>query len=325
MPIKPTDAGIAGPARLHSWRGYFFVAAATCCWGAAATAGKAVFNGKVFAGHALISPLILTQTRTTFTVLLLGTFLLLRFGPGFFRISRRDLGLCALAGTLGTAGSNFFYYYAVEKTTVAIAITLQYTAPVWVLLAMVLTRRERPTLRRAGAVLLALAGIALTIGLFQSRVTLTFAGAAAALLASFSFALYNILAPGLVHRNHPLKVMMYTLLSAAVLWTILNPPWRLIAQDLSGQQWQFLFLFACLSMLLPYVFYFHGLKYLDPTRAVVASCLEPVFAVVFAAIFVGEGVHAWQVAGILAVLAGTVMAQEERIDHSAVGTQSPRV
>lgn len=311
---RSPDTTLPGPATaerggLCSWRGYFLVAAATFCWGAAATAGKAAFNGKVFAGRTLISPLLLTQTRTTFAVVLLLAFLLLRFGRRFLRIGRRDLALCALAGTLGTAGSNFFYYYAVQKATVAVAITLQYTAPVWVLLYMVLRGRERPTLRRVGAVALALAGIALTIGLFQSGMKLTLVGAGSALLASFSFALYNIVAPGLVHRNHPLKVMMYTLLSATVLWTLLNPPWRLLAAHYNAAQWEFLFLFACLSMLLPYVLYFSGLKYLDPTRAVVASCLEPVFAVLFAAAFVGETVRGLQVIGIIAVLTATVMVQ----------------
>jgi drug/metabolite transporter (DMT)-like permease len=164
-------------------------------------------------------------------------------------------------------------------------------------------------LRRVGAVALAVAGIALTIGLFQSGNRLTLLGAGAALVASFSFALYNIVAPGVVRRNHPLKVMMYTLLSAAVLWTVVNPPWRVFQAHYSAGQWRFLFLFACLSMLLPYILYFTGLKYLDPTRAVVASCLEPVFAVLLAAAFAGEAVGALQVAGILAVLLGTVMAQ----------------
>jgi drug/metabolite transporter (DMT)-like permease len=293
----------------HSWRGYLLVAGATLCWGAAATVGKEAFNGKVFAGSTLISPLVLTQTRTTFTVVLLAAFLLLRFGRQFFRIEPRDLALCALAGTMGTAGSNFFYYYAVQKTTVAIAITLQYTSPVWVLLYMVLRGHERPTLRRAGAVALTVAGVALTIGLFQSGIRLTRLGAGAGLLASFSFALYNIVAPGLVRRNHPLKVMMYTLLSAAVLWTVVNPPWRVLDAHYNAAQWQFLFLFACLSMLLPYILYFNGLKYLDPTRAVVASCLEPVFAVLLAAAFAGEAVSGLQVAGILAVLLATVAAQ----------------
>ena len=302
---------LAGSAALrsHSWRGYFLIAAATCCWAGAATVGKAVFNGKLFAGRSSISPLLLTQARTTFTVLLLAAFLLIRYGPSFFRVRRRDLLLCVLAGTLGTGCSNLFYYVAVQKTTVAIAITLQYTAPVWVLVATALIRRERPSRRRVAAVLLALAGIALTVGLFQPGLRLGAAGAAAAMIASFSFAFYNLLAPGIVQRTHPLRVMFYAVLGAAVLWAIASPPWRLPAQHLSRGQWEFLFLFACFSMLLPYVFYFNGLKYLDPTRAVVASCLEPVFAVVFAAVFVGEGIGWLQATGIVAVLAGTVLAQ----------------
>jgi drug/metabolite transporter (DMT)-like permease len=293
----------------HAWRGYLLVAGATFCWGAAATVGKEVFNGKLFAGRTMISPLLLTQARTTLTVVVLAIFLLLRYGRSFFRIDKRDLALCAMAGTLGTAGSNFFYYFAVQRATVTTAITVQYTAPVWVLLYMVLRGNERATLRRVGAVALAVAGIALTIGLFQSGIRLTLVGAGAALVASFSFALYNIVAPGLVRRNHPLKVMMYALLSAAVLWTIVNPPWRVFQAHYNAGQWRFLFLFACLSMLLPYIFYFNGLKYLDPTRAVVASCLEPVFAVLLAAAFVGEAVGVLQVVGILAVLLATVMAQ----------------
>src|SRR6185437_14800192 len=103
------------------------------------------------------------QARTTFAVAVLGIFLILRYGPRFFRIGRRDLLLCALTGTLGLAGSNYFYYLAIEKATVAIAITLQYTAPVWVLITMVLRGRDRFTLVRVSAVLLALTGIALAI------------------------------------------------------------------------------------------------------------------------------------------------------------------
>ena len=303
--MTPSPEAVEG----HPWRGYLYIAAATFCWAAAATVGKAVFNGSLFAGRAQISPLLLTQARTSFSVFVLSLFLLARFGRSFFRIAPRDLILCVLAGTLGVAGSNFFYYLAIEKATVAIAITLQYTAPVWVLTYMVLRGRERAAWSRVLSVALAMVGIALTIGLFQYGLKLNVAGAAAALVASFSFAFYNIVAPSLVRRNHQLKVMLYTLSGAAVLWALLNPPWRLADQGYSAPQWGFLFAFACFSMLLPYVFYFNGLKYLDPTRAVIASCLEPVFAILFAAAFVHERVHGLQVIGIVAVLAATVMAQ----------------
>ena len=116
---------------------------ATLCWAASATFGKAVFNGSLFAGQPMIFPLVLNQTRTTFSVVLLAVFLLLRYGRRSFRIDAWDLRLCLLVGALGLGASAFFYYFAIQKVTVAIAITVQYTAPVWVLLYMAVRGREQ--------------------------------------------------------------------------------------------------------------------------------------------------------------------------------------
>ena len=297
------------PETQHPWRGYFFVAMATLCWGAAAAIGKYIFNGGLFAGHSLISPVVLTQTRTTFTVLVLGPILLLRFGRRIFSIARRDLILCVLVGTLGVACSNFFYYFAVQKSTVSLAITVQYTAPLWVLIYMVARGRERATLQRTAAALVAMIGTALAIGVFQTGVKFNVIAVSAALLASFGYAFYNVAGQALVTRNHQFTIMFYLLLSATIMWTAIDPPWKLMTQNFSGPQWGFLFVFACLSMVLPYMLYLSGLKYLDPTRAVITSCLEPVFAILFAVLFVGETLRIMQIAGIVAVLVATVMVQ----------------
>jgi drug/metabolite transporter (DMT)-like permease len=293
----------------HPWRGYLFIAFATLCWGGAATFGKAVFNGSLLSGPAKISPLVITQVRTTVAVLLLSLIQLARGGKAAFKISSRDLLLCFLIGTLGVAGSNFFYYFAIQKTTVAIAITVQYTAPVLVFLYMVLLGRERATARRTMAVLLALLGTALTIGLFQGAGKFSLWGIGSAVLAAFAYAFYNIGGKGLVTRNPPLTVMNYALLAAGLLWTVLDPPWRLASLHLNGTQWGILFLFACLSMLLPYIFYFNGLKFLDPTQAVIISCLEPVFAILFAWMFIHESIGGLQMVGVGAVLAATVLVE----------------
>jgi len=303
IPISPVMPPV------HHWRGYFLIAAATFCWGGAATLGKKAFNGSLFAGGGQISPLVLSQGRTTFAVLVLGLFLLGRFGRQFFRITARDLLISACVGIFGLAGSNYFYYLAIQKGTVALAITLQYTAPVWVLLAMVGRGKERFTFRALFSIAIAIVGIALTIDLLHAGLSFKAVPVVAAMIASFSFAFYNIMGQELVTRNHQLKVMFFVLLSSAALWMVLDPPWKIAAQHFSGAQWGFLFVFACLSTLLPYVFFFSGLKYLDPTRAVIASCLEPVFAILFAMIFVGEGVRAIQALGIVLVLASTLMVQ----------------
>jgi drug/metabolite transporter (DMT)-like permease len=313
---NPATPAVSSPAAepAHPWRGYFFIASATLCWGGAATFGKAIFSGNLFSGRALISPMVLTQARASFTVLVLAPLLLMRFGQSIFRIRKNDLALCALVGTLGVGCSNYFYYLAVQKATVSLAITVQYTAPVWVLLYMVLRGREKATLQRALAALIAMLGTALAIGLFHSDIKLSSTAVSAALLASFGYAFYNVAGQGLVTRNHQLTIMFYVLLSAALMWQVVNPPWRLVQQHYTRGQWEFLFVFACLSMVLPYMLYFTGLRYLDPTRAVITSCLEPVFAILFAVTFRFESLRPLQVLGIVAVLAATVMVQVKSKD-----------
>jgi len=324
LPSSLTAAEISprsGHQQSHPWRGYFFIAGATFCWGAAAAAGKAIFNGSVFAGRAAISPLVLSQARTTFAVIVLAGFLLLRFGPRFLRIQRRDLLLCGLTGILGLAGSNYFYYLAIEKSSVAIAITLQYTAPVWVLITMVMRGRDRFSATRVSAVILAMAGTALAIDVFHSGLSFKAMGVLGGIIASFSYAFYNIVAQELVSRHHQFKIMFYALLAASAFWLLVNPPQRLVAEHFTGAQWSFLFLFACLSTLLPYFFYFTGLKYLDPTRAVIASSLEPVFAILFAVSFVGEILRPVQVLGIAGVLVATILVQLQ--GHPAPSPDQP--
>lgn len=305
----------------HPIRGYLLIAAATLFWGGSATLGKAAFAGFAGLGAELkpLDPLILAQTRTTISLLILFPVVLLLRGPRALHLGGKDLFLCVLLGTLGLAASNYFYYYAIEKTSVATAIILQYVAPIWVLLYMVLRGFQRATRLRVIAVLLAVMGSILAIGaVVVTRespfinligIKLHWGGVIAAQLAGMSFAFYNIVGGDLVRRRDRWKVLVYALLSVSVFWMIINPPWKIMAAHYSSGQWLFLLVFAITSMLLPFSCYFAGLQYLDPTRAIVTSCLEPVFAIIFAASFVGESVGWVQAIGILVVLAATILVQ----------------
>jgi len=290
-------------------RGYLSIAAAALCWAAAATLGKAVFMGRLLAGsQALrpIDPLILTQTRVSFALLILAPVVLLRGGRAALRLPTRDVLRCFVLAVVGVAGSNFFYFWAIAKTSVATAIILQYTAPVWVLLYLVARGQQRATASRVTAVAAAVAGSALVVG---GHLRVNPAGVPAGLGAAFSFAFYNLYGHGLLARYDRWRVLVYTLVGASVFWLLVNPPWRIVAARYSASQWIFLLVFSVLSVLLPFSFYFAGLQYLDATRAIVTSCLEPVFAIVLAAAFVGESLVPVQVVGIVVVLIATVLVQ----------------
>jgi len=298
--------------RTHSVRGYLYIATATFLWGLAASLGRAAFTGRLPGIQALrpIDPLILSQSRTTFSFLVLLPVLALYGGWRRLRLPARDLAQTFLVGVLGVAASNYFYYLAIQKTNVATAIILQYTAPIWVLLYMVARRLQKPTLQRVAAVGLAVAGIAMVIGVIgPGTLRLDPVGVTAALLAAFSFAFYNIGGHGILARYDRWTVLLYTTFSASLFWIVVNPPWKIAAAHYSGGQWLFLLVFSLLSVLAPFSFYFAGLQHLEPTRAVVASCLEPVFSIVIAAVVLGEVMGPMQMAGIVLVLAAIVVVQ----------------
>ncbi|MGH9580520.1 MAG: EamA family transporter, partial [Terriglobales bacterium] len=62
------------------------------------------------------------------------------------------------------------------------------------------------------------------------------------------------------------------------------------------------------------------------TRAIVTSCLEPVFAILIAMLFVGETLQWTQALGVVIVLAATIVVQlpERRTAGSAVAGRKGR-
>lgn len=297
-------------------RGFLYIGAATFFWGLSATLGRAAFTGRLLPSLGIrgVDPVILSQCRTGFSFLALAIWLIAQRGISALAVPRRDLAKLVLLGLAGLAVSNYFYYLAIQRTNVATAIIVQYTAPVWVLLYMV-ARGERLTASKMGTVLLAITGIALVIGLFRrGGIQLDVIGIVAALVASFSFAYYNVAGHYLLERHDRWVVMLYATLAASLFWIIINPPNKIIAAHYSVGAWLFLAVFSFLSMLLPFTLYFTGLKLLVPTKAIIASCLEPVFAIVIAAMALKEAVGLVQGVGIAMVLSAIVLAQRSGSD-----------
>ncbi len=249
-------------------------------------------------------------------------------GKGWRRVKlpARDLAYCFVLGILGVAVSNYFYYVAIQRTNVATAIIVQYTAPVWVLLYVVARGQQKLTAQKVVAVAFAVTGIALVIDLIGAALSGNKSGSAlhldlygiiAALLASFSFAFYNVGGHRILARHDRWRVLVWTLAAATAFWLVVNPPWKIVAAHYAPAQWLFLFVFSMISVLGAFSLYFLGLQHLEPTRAIIASCLEPVFSILLAALLLGEVLRPIQVLGIVLVLSAIVIVQ--RSDRGVTG------
>jgi len=314
----------ANRSKPHDSRlGYVYIGLAAVLWGISASLGRAAFTDRLLPGSGIrdVSPIVLSQARTSFSFLAVVIALLLSRGWRALLLPGRDLGQLIVLGVAGVAASNYFYYLAIQRTNVATAIIVQYTAPVWVLLYMIARKAERPSLAKMLSVLLAIVGIALVIGLFggQGRLQLDLLGVVAALLAAFSFSFYNIGGHSLLAKYDRWIVLLFTTFFASLFWMLVNSPAKIAAAHYSASVWVFLVVFAMLSVLLPFSFYFAGLQHLDPTKAIVASCLEPVFTILIAAFALKEAVHPLQGLGILMVLSAILVVQRS----TRTGSQLP--
>ena len=299
--------------RTAVYGGYLFIAASALCWGISASLGRAAFTGRLLPGSGIarIDPLILSQARTGFSFMAILIALVVTRGGKPFRLPLKDLGMLFLLGIAGVAASNYFYYLAIQRTNVATAIIVQYTAPVWVLVYMVARKAERLTIAKLASVATAITGIALAIGIVGrgGGFELDLLGLVAALMASFSFSYYNVGGHALLARYDRWTVVLFTTMSASLFWMVVNPPTKIAAAHYSLAAWMFLAGFSFLSVLVPFVFYFAGLERLQPTQAIIVSCLEPVFTILIAAFALKEVVRPLQWLGIAMVLSAITVVQ----------------
>jgi drug/metabolite transporter (DMT)-like permease len=194
-----------------------------------------------------------------------------------------------------------------------------------VLLYMLVRRLQRATAQRILGVLLAVLGCAFAVGevaakgsfpwLGLSGVRFNTIGVIAAELAAMSFAFYNVYAQHLLQAYQRWTVLVYALFGAATFWMLVNPPWKIAAHHYTSGQWVFMAVFSMTSMLIPFSFYFAGLQHLDATRAIVTSCLEPVWAILLTLVLLGEIVSPMQVLGMVIVLSATVLIQRPDKAH----------
>ena len=287
--------------------------------------GRAAFTGRLLPDGesiAAIGPLILSQTRNTFAFLALLLILGGRRGWSSLAVPRRDAWKLFLLGVLGLSASNFFYYLAIQRTSVAMAIMLQYTAPIWVLVYLTARGRQKPTLQQVSGVALAMVGIVLLIDLFGAgRFRLDQVGVAAGIASAFAFAFYNIGAHNILKRYDRWVVILYVTGGATLFWLAVNPPWRIAAEGYGGIDWAFMVVFAVVSALAPFALYAAGLEHLEPHRAMIGACMEPVFSIGLAAAALGELVGPTQLIGVVVVLAAIIAVEwpgRKRIPAEAI-------
>ncbi|MGA2404114.1 MAG: EamA family transporter [Syntrophobacteraceae bacterium] len=197
-------------------KGYLFVVAAAIMWAVSGTSGKFLFNQGV-------TPFQLVQLRVTLSAALL--FILLLARRALLEISLRDIPYFALLGISGLAMVMFTYFYAISKINVAVAVLLEYLAPVFIALFYGITAPEKLTRVTLAAAVLSVFGCYLAVGAFNvDFLVLNWQGIVAGVFSGLSYAWYAIYGERGMRRYDPRTVVFYAFLFASLFWNLALTP-----------------------------------------------------------------------------------------------------
>jgi drug/metabolite transporter (DMT)-like permease len=152
------------------------------------------FNGSV-AKVALasgLSSLRLTEARCAGAAIGLTIVVLLR-SPRALRVNPRELARLAVFGVVGVALVQLFYFLAIHRLPIGIALLIQYLGPLLVAIWARTVGGEQVRARIWVALALSLTGLALMVQLWSGG-SLDGLGVAYALIAAVIFAAYLLLA-----------------------------------------------------------------------------------------------------------------------------------
>lgn len=314
---QPAGAA-AGGARPRL--GYAMAASAASLWGLNGTVSKVLLAS----GY---SALRLAQVRSAGAFVGLLAIAALT-APERLRPRRRELLPLALFGVLGLAFVQWFYFLALHRLAIGVALLIQYLAPLllalWARLVMHERVRARVWMALALALALALAGLALVLDM-REHTSLPEAGPVFALLAALTYAFYLLLAERALPRRDPLTLLVWGFGLASLFWSAVVPWWdflgRLVSERvpllgrLAHIELPASLLLAALILagtIVPFFLLVSALRHLPATGVGIAAMLEPVVATVVAWAWLGESLDATQLCGGGVVLVAILLAQTAR-------------
>jgi drug/metabolite transporter (DMT)-like permease len=287
--------------------GYWAVSAAAVLW----AVGGAYASRLIDQGASFVE---LTEARAWITALVL-LVVVARSRPARSAGARPPVWLVVVFG-LSIAAANLTYYASLSRLPVAVAITIQYTAPGLVVAWTAVADRKGPSRRVASALVAAIIGVALLAELpavlASGELRLDGIGLLTAIASAFAFATYMISGEHVGRILGAQRSVLQGFCVASALWIVVQalrgrPDTLLDERFVPG-----VIFLAVATTIAPFLLFVWGLGRIRASDAGIMSTLEPLTAAVIAFVWLDQSLEPWQFVGAALVIVGIGLVQAER-------------
>ena len=286
----------------------------------------------LFAFNGIISKIVLldeisawrlTQIRTGGAFLILFSFYII-FRRHELKPTKAELPWLLLFGLVGVTLVQALYFVAIERLYVGIALLIEFTAPIWILIFLRFVLKKHVPKGLWYAIALAFTGL-LMITQIWSGLSVDQIGLLAALFDALALAGYFLIGDLLGKTKSSGAIATWGFgVASAVLFFVL-PIWSFPFEALDNELsllgrfedytlpgWTLVLWIVVMGTIAPYLFVIAGLKLMSASTASIFGMIEPVLAGIFAWWWLSESLTTIQLIGGLIVLAGIAIADRAR-------------
>ena len=250
--------------------------------------------------------------RLTMAGVIFALILLIK-DPKGFKIKPKDIPLFLALGLVSILFFTCCYFTAIRLMTMSTAAILLYTSPIWVMILAIIFLKEKITLNKIIALVLAFIGCVLVSG-FGGKISVV--GILVGLGSGLGYGLYSIFGTFALRKYSPYTVTTYTFLIAGLGSIFVANPVDLAdkiskTSSLPGLL-GFVLLTSVVTAVIPFLLYTLGLNKTSAGKAAVLATVEPAAATLFGFFVMGETIGPVAICGILLVFAAIIVLSIQR-------------
>jgi drug/metabolite transporter (DMT)-like permease len=217
---------------------------------------------------------------------------------------------------------NVAYYEAVDRIGVGPGMTLQFLAPIFVLVWM--RTVERRSIRRSTwwAAFVAVVGTGLIAEVWRGG-DIDLIGVAAGLAAAVTFAAYLIIGERLSVTMAPSGIMAYGFTISALMWAVIQPLWS-FPTDLPVKVWGELAWMGVLGTAIPFMLELQALRRTSAGLVGVIATAEPVIGAVAAWLLFSQSMASIQIVGMVLIVGSVASVQRRGVAEVEVPLDAGR-
>jgi DME family drug/metabolite transporter len=224
---------------------------------------------------------------------------------------REDIAIFGILGFVAIVLSQSSFFYALSNINVAVAVTLNYTAPFFVMVLSYFLYRDEITKIKLFSLIFAIFGVALVSGLITpgTKLDISTTGILAGILSGFSYALVTIIFKRIGTTYGPVTVNFWTmisgLISLSVILTIAHgtiPPIINKCLTISPKALVLLTAMGLGPGTMAYILFADGITKVDATRGSIAAMIEPIAACILGYLLLEEHLALSQLIGMCMII-----------------------